>query len=146
LSEYSKTILTKQITRITTDFIIHGRYGIGSFVYQARRPFHPRRLWDLVSAPFAILQTTFEDDDEDDDSDADAEMEVTGDAESETEDAEMYDEEKAKAETLRQLQADKAALDLPARAKVKRESLMWKGLLRSKGKPSSTFSTIASMF
>jgi hypothetical protein len=122
------------------------RYGIGSFVYQARRPFHPRRLWDLVSAPFAILQTTFEDDDEDDDSDADAEMEVVEDAESETEDAEMYDEEKAKAETLRQLQADKAALDLPARAKVKRESPVWKGLLRSKGKPSSTFSTIASMF
>ena len=50
------------------------------------------------------------------------------------EDAEMQDEEKAKAETLAQLQAEKAALDLPARAKVKRGSPVWKGILRSKGK------------
>ena len=50
------------------------------------------------------------------------------------EDTELQDEEKAKAETLAQLQAEKAALDLPARAKVKRGSPVWKGILRSKGK------------
>ncbi|AFR95285.2 cobalamin synthesis protein [Cryptococcus neoformans C23] len=98
-------------------------YGIGSFVYTARRPFHPRRLWDLVSKPFCILQTTLEDD-EDQDSDE------------EDEDDEMIQElteEEGKQAMFEQMQKEKAELDLPGRAKYKRESPIWKGLLRSKG-------------
>jgi hypothetical protein len=45
----------------------------------------------------------------------------------------MQDKAKEKSETLARLQAEKAALDLPARAAFKRVSPVWKGLLRSKG-------------
>lgn len=32
------------------------RYGISSFMYQARRPFHPKRLFDLIHDKFILLQ------------------------------------------------------------------------------------------
>lgn len=31
-------------------------YNIGSFVYEARRPFHPERLYDLLHSTFAIIE------------------------------------------------------------------------------------------
>jgi hypothetical protein len=31
-------------------------YGISSFVYPARRPFHPKRLFDLIHDKFIVLQ------------------------------------------------------------------------------------------
>lgn len=57
-----------------------GRYGINNFVYRARRPFHPRRLFALLHDKFIILQNGAEeedgeneDDDEDEDEDEDME-------------------------------------------------------------------------
>ena len=47
------------------------RYGISSSVYTYCRPFHPKRLWDLVSAPLCVLQTTYEDEDEDNNENSD---------------------------------------------------------------------------
>ena len=99
-------------------------YGIGSFVYTSRRPFHPHRLWDLVSKPFCVIQNAEEEEEEEEDEEGD-------DAEGE-EDVEM-DEEAQKLATLAEMEEEKKAMDLPGRAKFKRESPIWKGVLRSKG-------------
>ena len=32
------------------------RYGISSFVYSARKPFHPKRLFNLIHDKFIVLQ------------------------------------------------------------------------------------------
>ena len=109
------------------------RYGISSFVYSARRPFHPRRLWDLVSAPFCVIQTEYEEEDEEDEED-DEEEGAEGEACALNGDGDVeMDEDKAKEEALARMEEQKAELDLPARAKCKRESPIWKGVLRSKG-------------
>ena len=102
------------------------RYGISSFVYSARRPFHPKRLYETVSAPFCVIQTEFEEEDSDDDGDGDE------DEEEDEEDEEMS-EDQAKLEALAKMEEQKADLDLPSRAANKRASPVWKGVLRSKG-------------
>jgi G3E family GTPase len=121
-------------------------YGISSFVYSARRPFHPKRLWETVSAPFCVIQTQYEGEDEEDgEEDGEAEA-VSDDEEDHGEDgkeagvkgegddkAADVDPEQQKLEDLAEVEAQKAALDLPARAKFKRGSPVWKGVLRSKG-------------
>ncbi len=53
------------------------RYGIGSFVYRARRPFDPLKLYRLIEGNFILLQEEADDDednedDEDDDEGSDA--------------------------------------------------------------------------
>ncbi|KAF2993069.1 hypothetical protein E8E13_000799 [Curvularia kusanoi] len=50
-------------------------YGIGSFVYRARRPFDPLKLYRLIEGKFILLQEEPDDDDEEeeeDDSDSDS--------------------------------------------------------------------------
>jgi G3E family GTPase len=116
------------------------RYGIGSFVYSSRRPFHPQRLWELVSQPFCVLQPGAEEEEDDDDEEdveevddtewaADADVEMEG--ESEDEDGEEAEE--TPEETLARMKAEKEAMNLPARADFKKKSNVWKGVLRSKG-------------
>jgi hypothetical protein len=102
------------------------RYGISSFVYRERRPFHPERLWELMCKPFAVIQTSFEEDEEDVES---------GDDDSESGESDDDEPERTAAQTLVE---EKAALDLPARAQFKREHPVWKTLLRSKGESSAS--------
>ncbi|KAL4747025.1 hypothetical protein BDW72DRAFT_197133 [Aspergillus terricola var. indicus] len=69
-------------------------YGINNFVYTARRPFHPRRLFSLIHDKFILLQSLSSHDhgdgDEDEDDDEDEEDEDSSNAntsESEEEDS-----------------------------------------------------------
>ena len=120
------------------------RYGIGSFVYSSRRPFHPKRLWELVSRPFCVLQPG-EEEEEEEEEEEDVEDEVEdvdeadwkkhGDLEmtnAEEEEAEEEEEETPE-QALARMKAEKDAMNLPARAECKKASPVWKGVLRSKG-------------
>lgn len=77
-------------------------YGIGSFIYRARRPFHPKRLFDLLEAYFLILEDVSEP--EADDSESQVEdmlIDSNGEGtESDDEDAEMKDEDNVIAERV----------------------------------------------
>jgi G3E family GTPase len=42
-------------------------YGISSFVYRSRLPFHPKRLFELISNKFFICETELGDDEEEGD-------------------------------------------------------------------------------
>lgn len=59
------------------------RYGINSFVYRARLPFHPSRLYELVHDKFVILEPQNEDDEEG------SEMEDKNDANDDDDDDDM---------------------------------------------------------
>jgi hypothetical protein len=43
-------------------------YGITNFVYSARRPFHPKKLFDLIHDKFIVLQNVEKDEEDDEDS------------------------------------------------------------------------------
>lgn len=38
-------------------------YGIGTFIYRARRPFHPERLWNIIKDVFVVIQTEYQSED-----------------------------------------------------------------------------------
>eukprot|EP01135_Chromosphaera_perkinsii_P000465 Nk52_evm19s96 gene=Nk52_evmTU19s96 len=62
-------------------------YGIGSFVYRSRVPFHPKRFDDFISSMFLFFVTNYENGDEED-------------GEDETNDVEMQDIDKEREEEL----------------------------------------------
>lgn len=115
----------------------HLRYGIGSFVYSARRPFHPSRLWDLVSQPFCVLQPGAEEEDEEDDEDVeevdDEDWKADGDVAMESGEEDEEEDNESPEAVLARMKAEKESMNLPARAEFKKNSAVWKGVLRSKG-------------
>ncbi|KFY31681.1 hypothetical protein V493_00898 [Pseudogymnoascus sp. VKM F-4281 (FW-2241)] len=52
-------------------------YGINSFVYRSRRPFHPGRLYELVHDKFVILEPQIENEEEEEEDDENSEHELT---------------------------------------------------------------------
>jgi hypothetical protein len=78
------------------------RYGISSFVYRARKPFHPKRLFNLIHDKFITLQNVDQivEEAEEDDGDSDEEMEDSDETANDDEplgssDTEMEDDELA---------------------------------------------------
>lgn len=100
-------------------------YGIGSFIYRARRPFHPQRLYDLVSQFLMIIEPLNEEHEDDgsasvNEDDNDSSGEDVGPKGSSDEDAEM---EAYKEEEEREIAVRRAA----------KRSSIFAGLFRSKG-------------
>ncbi|RDW66579.1 CobW-domain-containing protein [Coleophoma cylindrospora] len=107
-------------------------YGISSFVYRARKPFHPKRLFNLIHDKFVVLQNAGNADDEsqaEDDSDTDSVMDtdLTEEATDSpiSSDIDMEDNLDQK-DFAREI--DPAEI-----LKNKKASLAFRGLLRSKG-------------
>lgn len=94
-------------------------YGITSFVYRARRPFHPERLWETIRQNFVVIQEEFMDDGVDEDEEGN-EDEEGDEADADGEPKEINDQEQP-------------ALNPEARLKCKRASPVWCNMLRSKG-------------
>ena len=114
-------------------------------MYSSRRPFHPSRLWDLVSKPFCVLQPGAEEEEDDEDeeveevddeewkAETDVEMEEVSNNTEENENEEEEDEDETPETMLARMKAKKESMNLPARAAFKKQSEVWKGVLRSKG-------------
>lgn len=72
-----------------------GRYGINNFVYTARRPFNPRKLWDLLHDKFILLQHGDGEDEEDEEDKEGEDEEEDEDEEEEEEEENVVDPEEA---------------------------------------------------
>lgn len=102
-------------------------YGIGSFLYSARRPFHPHRLTELIQQEFVIVESPempplpTDDDDGDDEHNHDED-------DSENEEGDEDGDEEMEEQEIEPLDAE----TIQARLEGKKAGL-FKNLLRSKG-------------
>ena len=101
------------------------RFGITSFIYTSRRPFHPQRLEENILQKYFVEPDFMDEDDEENDNEEKMEEEMT------------EDEKKELAEMEKKLAAEKEAklLELQAKAseKAKQRRVDMGELLRSKG-------------
>lgn len=101
-------------------------YGIGSFVFRARRPFHPARLWQTIKNVFVVIQEEFIDDGEDQ-ADDDDKMSQDGDEQGDTDDDADSDDEGM------DIDERQPQLNPKARLEAKKANPTFAPLLRSKG-------------
>lgn len=100
-------------------------YNIGSFVYRARRPFHPQRLFDWVHSHFVLQQHMEELDDQDAmDTDGETTAEAEGIEEGVEEESEE-DEDDDNAEAQAQSETMGAALDANFGNVIRSKGFAW---------------------
>ncbi|KAK0548955.1 hypothetical protein OC846_004282 [Tilletia horrida] len=105
-------------------------YGVSTFVYRQRRPFHPERLWKAIRNVFVVIQTEFIDDGCDEPAEEGAEVD--------DEDEEMTDQDSdgEDEDDMSEAASDSEAqpqLNPVARLEAKKANPAWKGMMRSKG-------------
>ncbi|KAI0552656.1 P-loop containing nucleoside triphosphate hydrolase protein [Xylaria curta] len=130
LFSYEKAALSAGWLRSLTEEINPEteEYGIGTFVYRARRPFHPERLWKTIKDVFVVIQTEYVDQEEDGSDDHNDE-----DAMDTTEDADSASEGSWEDESVLETDDEQPQLDTKARLAHKTADETFGPLLRSKG-------------
>jgi len=107
------------------------RFGITSFVYRARRPFHPGRLYDVFLEPFFVLRFLAEEEDEEEEEDEDDEDEDG--KEKNLSEKEKKEKEQKKVIREREKEARLEILQKEATEKQTKRTDSMGELLRSKG-------------
>ncbi len=106
-------------------------YGIGTFVYRARRPFHPQRLWEMISDVFIVIQTEYLDQEGDDQNGGGEAMDTAED--DDDDDDEDDNDESEEDESESEIGDPQPQLDTKARLASKVANPTFGPLLRSKG-------------